>query len=101
MDAVPHAVTLTLGFAWQRSNWTPYFTLPRIRAIAYQCLDALAFIHANHLIHCDLKPENVLIKSLSRCVVKVPLRVITCRYTSLHDVTCARTCPSSRSRIGR
>ena len=56
---------------WQRSNWTPYFTLPRIRAIAYQCLDALAFIHSNHLIHCDLKPENVLIKSLSRCVVKV------------------------------
>ena len=28
-----------------RSDWVPYFTLPRIRAIAYQCLTALAFIH--------------------------------------------------------
>ena len=54
-----------------RSDWTPFFTLSRVRAIAYQCLTALAFIHANNLIHCDLKPENILIKSLSRCVVKV------------------------------
>jgi len=55
----------------QRNYWTPYFTLPRIRAIAHQCLTALAFIHANNLIHCDLKPENILIKSLSKCIVKV------------------------------
>ena len=54
-----------------RSSWAPYFTLPRIRLIAHQCLAALAFTHARQLIHCDLKPENVLIKSLSRCLVKV------------------------------
>ena len=54
-----------------RSDWTPYFTLPRVRSIAHQCLTALAYIHSLDLIHCDLKPENVLIKSLSRCVVKV------------------------------
>ena len=60
----------------QRNDWTPYFTLPRIRAIAHQCLTALAFIHANNLIHCDLKPENILIKSLSKCLVKVPIRMI-------------------------
>ena len=54
-----------------KSDWTPYFTLPRVRSIAHQCLTALAYIHSLDLIHCDLKPENVLIKSLSRCVVKV------------------------------
>ena len=54
-----------------RSDWTPYFTLPRVRSIAHQCLTALAYIHSLDLIHCDLKPENVLIKSLSRCLVKV------------------------------
>ena len=54
-----------------KSDWTPYFTLPRVRSIAHQCLTALAYIHDLNLIHCDLKPENILIKSLSRCLVKV------------------------------
>jgi hypothetical protein len=49
----------------------PYFTLPRIQAVARQCLTALAFVHSKGLIHCDLKPENVLIRSYSRCEVKV------------------------------
>ena len=48
----------------------PYFTLPRLRRIATQCLEALSFVHALGLIHCDLKPENVLIKSYSRCEIK-------------------------------
>ncbi|KAL1499804.1 hypothetical protein AB1Y20_012489 [Prymnesium parvum] len=54
-----------------RGGCTPYFTLARVRSIAYQCLIALDFIHANNLIHCDLKPENILIQSLSRCTIKV------------------------------
>mgnify|MGYP001983119389 CR=1 FL=1 len=40
----------------------PYFTLPRLRRIATQCLEALSFVHALGLIHCDLKPENILLK---------------------------------------
>ena len=32
-----------------------------------QVLRALAFLHSLDLIHSDLKPENVLIKSYSRC----------------------------------
>ena len=48
-----------------------YFTLPRLRRIATQCLDALRFVHGLDLIHCDLKPENILIKSYSRCEIKV------------------------------
>ena len=49
----------------------PYFTLPRLRRIAKQCLDALRFVHNLDLIHCDLKPENILIRSYSRCEIKV------------------------------
>lgn len=32
-----------------------YFTLPRIRLIASQCLEALSFIHSLGLMHCDIK----------------------------------------------
>ena len=58
------------------SDWTPYFSLARIRGIAHQCLTALDFIHRNGMIHCDLKPENILIKSLSRCMIKVVKRLM-------------------------
>lgn len=33
----------------------PYFTLPNLRRIMVQCLEALAFIHSLKLIHCDIK----------------------------------------------
>ena len=55
----------------RESGSEPYFTLPRLRRIARQCLDALVFVHGLDLIHCDLKPENILIKSYSRCEIKV------------------------------
>ena len=53
------------------SPMQPYFTLPRIRSIAHQCLIALAYMHSFGLMHCDLKPENIVVKSFSRCVVKI------------------------------
>jgi len=48
-----------------------YFTMPRIQSIAWQVLRSLAFLHSLNLIHADLKPENVLMKSYSACEVKV------------------------------
>ncbi|KAG9394759.1 Protein kinase domain [Carpediemonas membranifera] len=53
------------------TNQPNYFTLPRLQSITRQILTALAYIHRLNLIHADLKPENVLIQSYSRCLVKV------------------------------
>ena len=47
------------------------FAISKASLLLPRCLTALAYIHSLDLIHCDLKPENVLIKSLSRCLVKV------------------------------
>ena len=49
----------------------PYFTLGRLQKITKQILTALQFVHSLGLIHCDLKPENVLFESYARAEVKV------------------------------
>jgi hypothetical protein len=43
-----------------------YFTMERLKKVAKQCLIALRYIHSLGLIHCDLKPENIVIKSYSK-----------------------------------
>ena len=53
------------------NNLEPYFTLSRLKKISKQVLEALDYIHRLKLIHCDLKPENIVIKSYSRCEVKL------------------------------
>ena len=48
-----------------------YFTLGRMQKITKQILEGLKYIHGLKLIHCDLKPENIMIKSYSRSEVKI------------------------------
>ena len=49
----------------------PYFTLKTLRSIARQILTSLEFLHGLDIIHADLKPENVLIRSYTNQTVKV------------------------------
>lgn len=42
-----------------------------IKGIAMQLLIACKFLTSHNIIHCDLKPENVLIKSSSSLDIKV------------------------------
>ena len=50
----------------RESDNDPYYTMPRLKRIMKQVLEALEYIHSLKLIHCDIKPENIVIKSFSR-----------------------------------
>jgi serine/threonine protein kinase len=52
-------------------NLEPYFTMKRLQSISRQILQGLEYLHSLKIIHCDLKPENVLIKSISKAEVKI------------------------------
>jgi len=54
-----------------RRGLPAFFTPPRVRSVARQILAALSFVHGVGILHCDLKPENLLLSSYSRCRVKV------------------------------
>ncbi|CAB3409442.1 unnamed protein product [Caenorhabditis bovis] len=47
------------------------FSLMLVRKFAYSMLLCLDLLNKNHLIHCDLKPENVLLKQQGRSGIKV------------------------------
>jgi len=57
---------------WNREHGEfPYFTLGRLQMVTRQLLIAVEYIHGLWLIHSDIKPENILIQSYSRCIVKL------------------------------
>lgn len=70
----------------RENNFEPYYTIPRLKRIMKQVLEALQYIHSLHLIHCDIKPENIVIKSFSRCEVKLIDFGSSC-FTSDHLTT--------------
>lgn len=47
------------------------FNLTLVRKFAHSMLQCLELLQQNHLIHCDLKPENVLLKTPNRSSIKV------------------------------
>ncbi|KNC48904.1 CMGC/DYRK/DYRK2 protein kinase [Thecamonas trahens ATCC 50062] len=47
------------------------FSLGLIRRFAVQMLQALRFLKKQSIIHCDLKPENVLLKNAAKSGIKV------------------------------
>ncbi|KAG9509156.1 Succinyl-CoA:3-ketoacid coenzyme A transferase 1, mitochondrial [Fragariocoptes setiger] len=47
------------------------FGMHLVRRFTYSMLKCLEALHENRIIHCDLKPENVLLKQQSRSGIKV------------------------------
>jgi len=56
-------------------NWTyDKQTEDNIKHIFVSIVSAVKYLHDNDLMHCDIKPENILVKldaSLNLCYVKV------------------------------
>ena len=47
------------------------FSLTLVRRLAVQILTCLSFLKKNNIIHCDLNPENILLKDPNKSGVKV------------------------------
>lgn len=54
-----------------RKNRFAGFSIHLVRRFAYSILKCLEALNENKIIHCDLKPENVLLKQQSRSGIKV------------------------------
>ncbi len=50
---------------------TVFFDLNRLKTLSQQILKALSFLHDRRVIHCDVKPENLMIKSYSKSQFKL------------------------------
>ncbi|EAS02804.2 Serine/Threonine kinase domain protein (macronuclear) [Tetrahymena thermophila SB210] len=54
-----------------RNNKFQGLSLELIRRFAIQLLNAISFLKENRIIHCDLKPENVLLKQPNKSGIKI------------------------------
>jgi len=54
-----------------KKNGFKGFSLQLVRKFAFSMLQCLDVLHKNKIIHCDMKPENVLLKQQGRSGIKV------------------------------
>ena len=63
-------LSLSLKDSMEKRNYQG-LPLHHIRRIAIQTLSALTLIHSHKIIHCDLKPDNILLLSQKRFDIKI------------------------------
>jgi dual specificity tyrosine-phosphorylation-regulated kinase 2/3/4 len=49
-------------YEYSRSTRFRPFSIRQLKPMVKQMLEALAFCHSNRVVHCDMKPENVLLE---------------------------------------
>eukprot|EP00118_Oscarella_pearsei_P005515 m.25402 g.25402 ORF g.25402 m.25402 type:complete len:626 (+) comp28798_c0_seq7:107-1984(+) len=54
-----------------RKNGFQGFSLSHVRKIGYSVLQCLKLLHRERIIHCDLKPENIMLKHRGKGFIKV------------------------------
>ena len=47
------------------------FSISLVRRFTQQILNSLVHIHSHNIIHCDLKPDNILLKQEKKSLIKV------------------------------
>lgn len=57
------------------------FSLQLVRKFSHSLLQCLDALHNNKIIHCDMKPENVLLKQQGRSGIKVIIHLKIANYT--------------------
>ena len=63
------------------------FSLQLVRKFAHSLLQCLDTLYRNKIIHCDMKPENVLLKQQGRSGIKVGISFRSlCLSVSLNPV---------------
>lgn len=45
--------------------------MENIKSIMKQMLEGLVYVHALDIIHCDLKPENIVLEVMHPCRIKI------------------------------
>ena len=58
-------------FEFGKSNMFRPYPMRHVKLIAQQLLTTLAFVHKHGIVHCDMKPENVLLVPGTNTTVRV------------------------------
>ena len=79
-----------------KANSFQGFSLNLIRHFTAQILASLTLLRHHRVVHCDLKPENVLLKHPTKSAVRVIDFGSSCfEHEKVYTYMCVRTCSCS------